>query len=41
MPARFETAEDDIQLHGAVIDIDEKTLKANSIKRVQEKLRGK
>ena len=38
MPARFEMAEGDIQLHGVVIDIDEKTGKANSIKRVQEKL---
>jgi len=39
MPARFETAEGDIQLHGVVIDIDEKTGKADSIKRIQEKLR--
>ena len=39
MPARFEMAEGDIQLHGVVIDIDEKTGKANSIKRVQEKLK--
>lgn len=39
MPARFEMAEGDIQLHGVIIDIDEKTGKANSIKRVQEKLR--
>jgi len=38
MPARFEMAEGDIQLHGVVIDIDEKTGKANSIKRIQEKL---
>lgn len=38
MPTRFEMAEGDIQLHGAVIDVDEKTGKANSIKRVQEKL---
>lgn len=40
MPAKFEMAEGDIQLHGAIIDIDEKTGKANSIKRVQEKLAG-
>ncbi|OGW93520.1 MAG: metallophosphoesterase [Omnitrophica bacterium RIFCSPLOWO2_12_FULL_45_13] len=38
MPTRFEMAEGDIQLHGAIIDIDEKTGRANSIKRVQEKL---
>ena len=38
MPAKFEMAEGDIQLHGAIIDVDEKTGKANSIKRVQEKL---
>lgn len=40
MPARFEMAEGDIQLHGVIIDIDEKTGKANSIKRIQEKLAG-
>ncbi|MBI5144347.1 MAG: TIGR00282 family metallophosphoesterase [Candidatus Omnitrophica bacterium] len=39
MPARFEMAEGDIQLHGVILDIDEKTGKANSIKRVQEKLK--
>ncbi len=38
MPARFEMAEGDVQLHGVVIDIDEKTGKANSIKRIQERL---
>jgi len=38
MPTRFEMAEGDIQLHGVIVDIDEKTGKANSIKRVQEKL---
>ena len=38
MPTKFEMAEDDVQLHGAIIDIDEKTGKADSIKRVQEKL---
>ena len=38
MPTKFEMAEGDIQLHGAIIDVDEKTGKANSIKRVQEKL---
>ncbi len=40
MPARFEMAEDDIQLHGVIIEVDEKTGKAESIKRVQEKLSG-
>ncbi|MDP3804812.1 MAG: TIGR00282 family metallophosphoesterase [Candidatus Omnitrophota bacterium] len=39
MPARFEMAEGDVQLHGVVLDIDEKTGKANSIKRIQEKLK--
>ena len=38
MPMKFEMAEGDIQLQGAVIDIDEKTGKANSIKRIQKKL---
>jgi metallophosphoesterase (TIGR00282 family) len=37
LPVRFEMAEGDIQLHGVIIDIDDKTGKANSIKRVQEK----
>lgn len=40
MPTKFEMAEGDIQLHGVIIDIDEKTGKANSIKRVQEKLKA-
>lgn len=40
MPARFEMAEGDIQLHGVVIDIDDKTGKADSIKRIQEKLKS-
>ena len=38
LPTRFEMAEDDIQLNGALIDIDEETGKAKSIKRIQEKL---
>ena len=38
MPTKFEMAEDDVQLHGAVIEVDEKTGRAESIKRVQEKL---
>lgn len=38
MPTRFEMAEGDIQLHGVIVDIEEKTGRAESIKRVQEKL---
>lgn len=38
IPVRFEVAEGNIQLHGAVLDIDDKTGKAISITRVQEKL---
>lgn len=38
MPVKFEMAEGDIQLHGVILDIDEKTGRANSIKRIQEKL---
>jgi len=41
LPTRFEMAEDDIQLNGAIIDIDEKTGKARSIVRVHEKLRSR
>ena len=38
MPVRFEMAKDNVQLHGVVLDIDEKTGKARSIERIQEKL---
>ena len=38
LPTKFEMAEGDVQLHGAIVDIDDKTGKANSIKRVQERL---
>jgi hypothetical protein len=38
MPTKFEMADGDVQLHGVIIDIDEKTGKADSIKRIQEKL---
>jgi metallophosphoesterase (TIGR00282 family) len=38
MPVKFEMAENDVQLHGAVIEIDEKSGKAESIKRIQERL---
>lgn len=40
MPQRFEMATGDVQLHGVVIDVDEKTGKANAIKRIQEKLKA-
>jgi len=39
LPTRFEMATDDVQMHGVIIDIDEKTGKALGIKRVQEKIR--
>ncbi|MFH1867843.1 MAG: TIGR00282 family metallophosphoesterase [Candidatus Omnitrophota bacterium] len=35
MPARFQMAEDDIQMHGAIVEVDPGTGKARSIKRVQ------
>ena len=38
LPVKFEMAEGDIQLHGVIIDVDEKTGRANSIKRVQQKM---
>ncbi|MFH1189946.1 MAG: TIGR00282 family metallophosphoesterase [Candidatus Omnitrophota bacterium] len=38
LPTKFEMAEGDIQLHGVILDIDDKTGKANSIKRVREPL---
>ncbi len=38
LPVRFEVADENIQLHGAVLDIDEKTGKANAITRIQRKL---
>ncbi|MCQ9208288.1 MAG: TIGR00282 family metallophosphoesterase [Omnitrophica bacterium] len=38
MPVRFEMAQDKVELHGVVLDIDEKTGKARSIERIQEKL---
>jgi len=38
LPVRFEVADENIQLHGAVLDIDEKTGKAKSITRIQRKL---
>lgn len=38
IPVRFEVAEGDIQLHGALVDIDEETGSARSILRIQKKL---
>lgn len=38
MPIRFEVASEDVQLQGVIIDIDEKTGKANSIQRIQRRL---
>ncbi|MFA6078416.1 MAG: TIGR00282 family metallophosphoesterase [Candidatus Omnitrophota bacterium] len=38
MPTRFEMAEGDIRLNGVIIDIDDKTGRADDIKRVQEKI---
>ena len=38
MPMKFEMAENDIWLQGAIVDIDDKTGKANAIKRIQKKL---
>jgi len=38
VPVRFEVAKDNIQLHGAVFDIDENSGKAGSISRIQKKL---
>ncbi|MDD5730871.1 MAG: TIGR00282 family metallophosphoesterase [Candidatus Omnitrophica bacterium] len=38
IPVRFEVAQDNIQLHGVVINVDDKTGKSNSIVRIQEKL---
>lgn len=38
LPTKFEMAEGDIQLHGVILDIDDSSGRAISIKRVQEKL---
>ena len=38
LPTKFEVAEGNVQLHGAVVDIDESTGKARSIERIQRKL---
>jgi calcineurin-like phosphoesterase len=38
MPAKFEIAENDVMLEGALIDVDESTGKARKITRVRERL---
>ena len=38
MPTRFELGVGDVQMHGALIEIDEKTGKALSIERIKEKV---
>lgn len=38
VPVRFEVAQDDIELQGAILDIDESTGKARSIVRIQKKI---
>ncbi len=38
VPTRFEVAKENIQLHGAVLDVDENTGKTRSITRIQKKL---
>lgn len=38
VPVKFEVADENIQLHGAIVEIDEKTGKAVSISRIQKKL---
>jgi len=40
IPVRFEVAEGNIQLHGALVEVDEATGKARSIIRIQKKLDG-
>lgn len=37
MPVRFQMAEEDVQMHGAIVEVDTETGKALSIKRVQQK----
>ena len=38
LPTRFEMADENVQLQGVVVDIDEETGRARSIERIQEKL---
>ena len=39
MPTRFEMADKDVELDGAIVEVDEKSGKALSIKRVRERLK--
>lgn len=39
LPTRFEMAENDVRLNGAIVDVDDSTGKASSIKRVREDLK--
>ncbi len=41
MPVRFNVAKKDIQVHGIVVEVDEKTGQAKSIKRIQKKYEPK
>jgi metallophosphoesterase (TIGR00282 family) len=38
LPTRFQVAENDVQLHGAILEVETKTGRAVSIKRIQRKL---
>jgi len=38
LPIRFEMAENDIEMHGVIIDIDDNTGRATAIQRVQKKI---
>ncbi len=38
LPTTFDLAEDGIEMHGVIVDVDEKTGKARGIKRVREKM---
>lgn len=38
MPVKFEVAEDNIQLHGVILDIDDNSGRAGSIERIQRKM---
>ena len=37
LPTRFEVADKCLEMHGVIIDIDDKTGKAQNIKRIQAK----
>lgn len=39
LPTRFQMADEDLRLQGVVIDVDEKTGRALSIKRIEEKIK--